>query len=42
MIEDLQFKDTSEQLYFRFLKEFDKRKSEKNGLIWSLIGVSLG
>ncbi|CAD8112763.1 unnamed protein product [Paramecium primaurelia] len=42
MIEDLRFQDTSEQLYYRFLKQFDKRKSKKNGLLFSLIGVSLG
>ncbi|CAD8103784.1 unnamed protein product [Paramecium sonneborni] len=40
MIEDLRFEDTSEQLYYRFSKEFEKRKNKKNGLIWSLIGVS--
>ncbi|CAD8155775.1 unnamed protein product [Paramecium pentaurelia] len=42
MIEDLRFEDTSEQLYYRFMKQFEKRKNEKNGLIWSLISVSMG
>ncbi|CAD8129122.1 unnamed protein product [Paramecium sonneborni] len=42
MIEDIRFEDTSEQLYHRFLKEFEKKKEKKNGLIWSLIGASLG
>lgn len=42
MIEDLKYEDTSEQLYYRFLNKFTERKTEKNGLLWSLVGTSKG
>lgn len=41
MIEDLKFEDTSEQLYYKFFHEFTKRKNDKNGLLWALLGVSM-